>query len=214
MTPLGCKILEALAGQPLNDEALAEKLSDGGGFWSSQAIAVAVRGMRVEGSIRRIPGGLLEACQSPAPATSGPTVESTPAPRPIPMATPAPKAAAPIPARETNNMTTVKCGKCGSTDFTAGGKCRACKKVKNDRYLASKKSRKAATPAPPSDSPKPTVTSVKVNGAPRPLPAPAPNRMLVALFALRIEDSAGEIHALSLTSDVVKRLAVELQEYA
>jgi hypothetical protein len=37
--------------------------------------------------------------------------------------------------------------------------------------------------------------------------------MIIAQFALRIEDSAGTIHDLFLSGDVVKRLALELQEY-
>jgi hypothetical protein len=28
------------------------------------------------------------------------------------------------------------CKKCGGNDFTAGGKCRPCKKVRNDAYRA------------------------------------------------------------------------------
>jgi hypothetical protein len=27
-----------------------------------------------------------------------------------------------------------KCGKCGGTDFTDGGKCRACQKIRNEAY--------------------------------------------------------------------------------
>ncbi len=38
-------------------------------------------------------------------------------------------------------------------------------------------------------------------------------RMVIMQFAIRIEDSAGKVHDLFCTGEVVKRLAVELQEY-
>jgi hypothetical protein len=100
-----------------------------------------------------------------------------------------------------------KCPKCGWSDFTAGGKCRPCKKVRNDAYRAKQNGK--ALPPPT------TVTGKKkgkrVAGVPILMNG---DRMVIMQFAIRVEDSSGVVHDLFLTGDVVKRLAIELQEYA
>lgn len=99
-----------------------------------------------------------------------------------------------------------KCGKCGGTDFTPAGKCRPCKKLHNAKYLA----KKGGKPLPP-----PSVatrqTAKRAKGVPLQMHG---DRMVIMQFAIRIEDSAGVTHDLFLTGDVVKRLAIELQEFA
>jgi hypothetical protein len=111
-------------------------------------------------------------------------------------------AAASIPDREIKTMAEKKCGKCGSNDLTPGGGCRACKKASNAAYRA----KKSGAAAPAAGTRKRRAKSV-------PLQLQT-DRMVIMQFAIRIEDSGGTVHDLFLTGETVKRLAIELQEFA
>jgi hypothetical protein len=56
-----------------------------------------------------------------------------------------------------------KCGACGSTDFTPGGKCRPCKKKRNDAY---REKRAKAAGGGSTVKPKAKSATLKSNGAP------------------------------------------------
>lgn len=102
------------------------------------------------------------------------------------------------------------CPRCKKTkpaaDFHANGYCAPCGRAKSAEYAAKRKGN-AAAPAKAGRKKK----AKGMNGVPLQMGA---DRMVIMQFAIRIEDSAGVTHDLFLTGDVVKRLAIELQEYA
>jgi hypothetical protein len=106
---------------------------------------------------------------------------------------------------------TKTCPRCKETkpasEFHNNGYCAPCGRAKSAEYAAKRKGK--ALPPPT------TVTGKKkgkrVAGVPILMNG---DRMVIMQFAIRVEDSSGVVHDLFLTGDVVKRLAIELQEYA
>lgn len=123
-------------------------------------------------------------------------------------APPAPPPQQEIAVSETKKETKT-CPRCKETkpakDFYSNGYCIPCGREKSRERSAQKK----AVPPPPTVAGK--KKGKRVAGVPIMMNG---DRMVIMQFAIRVEDSSGVVHDLFLTGDVVKRLAIELQEYA
>jgi hypothetical protein len=138
MTPIGRKILETLVNGSTDEAALRDLLPS----TSPQVIAVAIRGLKVEGLIRKNADGVLELC-NPSPVSLPAATEFRPD---------LPQAADPQPPKESDTMAKKECGKCGGIDFTSTGRCRKCQKVANEAFRAkatAAKGGKSAKVLPP-----------------------------------------------------------------
>lgn len=125
---------------------------------------------------------------------------------------------------ETTDVKTKTCPGCKKTkplvEFFSNGYCKPCGREKAREYAARKKAN-GGNAAKVRQKPDPKVKRhVRAGGKRKangngavPLQLGA-DRMVIMQFAIRIEDSAGHVHDLFLTGDTVKRLAIELQEYA